>query len=247
MTAATKQATVTVYQRKVALRAITPMIWRRLCVTSDTTIAQLHDVVQIAMGWEDRHLHQFRIHGKTYGIYRAGGIAFADNPHAVILADFKLRKGEQFVYEYDMDDYWQHDIRLEQVLPLDLHKRYPVCTDGDGGCPPEDCGGPWGYRELLVERYSLLAMLQLQDDQVLIAQRLLAWYDGGARPTYDDTEYSEARERMRDWLQDAPVPFNRRAVNTTLRAPRKGSPCTSVSSSSLSRTMAPNTERRSPT
>ncbi len=87
-----------------------------------------------------------------------------------------------------MDDYWQHDIRLEQVLPLDLRKRYPVCTDGDGGCPPEDCGGPWGYRELLVERYSLLAMLQLQDDQVLIAQRLLAWYDGGARPTYADTE-----------------------------------------------------------
>ena len=247
MTAATKQATVTVYQRKVALRAITPMIWRRLCVTSDTTIAQLHDVLQIAMGWEDLHLQQFRIHGKTYGIYRAGGIAFADNPHAVILADFKLRKGEQFVYKYDMGDYWQHDIRLEQVLPLDLRKRYPVCTDGDGGCPPEDCGGPWGYRELLVERYSLLAMLQLQDDQVLIAQRLLAWYDGGARPTYDDTEYSEARERMRDWLQDAPVPFNRRAVNTTLRAQRKGSPCTSVSSSSPSRTMAPNTERRSPT
>ncbi len=67
MTAATKQATVTVYQRKVALRAITPMIRRRLCVTSDTTIAQLHDVVQIAMGWEDLQLHQFRIHGKTYG------------------------------------------------------------------------------------------------------------------------------------------------------------------------------------
>ena len=188
MTAATKQATGTVYQRKVTLRALTPMIWRRLCVTSDTTIAQLHDVVPIAMGWEDLHRHQFRIHGKAYGIYRAGGISFADNPHAVILADFKLRKGEQFVYEYDMGDYWQHDIRLEQVLPLDLRKRYPVCTDGDGGCPPEDCGGPWGYRELLVERYSLLAMLQLQDDQVLIAQRLLDWYDGGARPTYADTE-----------------------------------------------------------
>jgi len=154
MTAATKQATVTVYQRKVALRAIIPMIWRRLCVTSDTTIAQLHDVVQIAMGWEDRHLQQFRIHGKTYGIYRAGGISFDDDPHQVVLADFKLRKGERFVYEYDMGDYWQHDVRLEQALPLDPGKRYPICTDGDGDCPPEDCGGPWGYRDLMTERDS---------------------------------------------------------------------------------------------
>ncbi len=69
MSAAKTQASVTVYQLKVSLRAITPMIWRRLHVTSDTTIAQLHDVLQIAMGWEDLHLHQFRIHGKTYGIY----------------------------------------------------------------------------------------------------------------------------------------------------------------------------------
>jgi len=71
-------------------------------VTSDTTIAQLHDIVQIAMGWEDLHLHQFRIHGKTYGIYRDGGISFADDPHQILLADFKLRKSERFIYEYDM-------------------------------------------------------------------------------------------------------------------------------------------------
>ncbi len=221
MNAAKTQASVTAYQLKVSLRAITPMIWRRLLVTSDTTIAQLHAVLQIAMGWEDLHLHQFRIHGKTYGIYRVGGITFADNPHQIILADFKLRKSERFVYEYDMGDFWQHDVRLEQVLLLDPHKRYPICTDGDGDCPPEDCGGPWGYQELVAERYSLLVLLQLQDDQALIAQRLLDWCDGGARPTYDDTEYLDALERLRDWLADAPIPFNRRAVNAALRTLRK--------------------------
>lgn len=72
MSAAKKPVTIKVYQLKVALRAISPLIWRRLLVTSDMTIAQLHDIVQIAMGWEDLHLHQFRIHGKTYGIYRNG-------------------------------------------------------------------------------------------------------------------------------------------------------------------------------
>jgi hypothetical protein len=229
MSIGTKQVTVRVYQLKVALRHITPMVWRRLRVTSDTTIAQLHDIVQIAMGWEDLHLHRFRIHGKTYGIYRVGGISFADDPYQVILADFKLRKNERFIYEYDMGDYWQHDSRLEQVLPLEPRKRYPVCTAGAGDCPPEDCGGPWGYRELMAERFSLLAMLQMQNDQALIAQRLLDWCDGGPRPTYDDTDYMDALERMRDWLADAPVAFDRRAVNVALRAQRKEWSCISAS------------------
>jgi Plasmid pRiA4b ORF-3-like protein len=229
MSAAKQQATVTVYQLKVALRAITPLIWRRLLVTSDTTIAQLHDIVQIAMGWEDLHLHQFRIHGKTYGIYRDGGISFADDPHQVILADFKLRTSERFVYEYDMGDCWQHDIRLEAALPFEPRKRYPVCTDGHGDCPPEDCGGPWGFMDLMAERDSGMALLEVCDDQAFVAQRVLDWYDGGPRPTYDDTEFMAALDRMRDWLDDAPIAFDRRAVNAALRKQRKEPPCTSAS------------------
>jgi hypothetical protein len=230
MCAPKQQATIKGYQLRIVLRHITPMVWRRLLVTSDTTIAQLHTVLQTAMGWEDLHLHQFRIHGNAYGIYRTGGISFTDDPHQVILADFKLRKAERFVYEYDMGDFWQHDVRLEQVLPLDPHKKYPVCTAGNGDCPPEDCGGPWGYRELMAERESGWALLQVLDDQALIAQWLLDWWDGGPRPTYDDTEYMDTLERLRDWLADAPIPFNRRAVNAALRHQRKEWPCTSVSS-----------------
>jgi hypothetical protein len=247
MDAAKQQATVTVYQLKLSLRRISPLIWRRLLVTSDTTIAQLHAIVQIAMGWEDLHLHQFRIHGKTYGLYRDGGMSFADDPHQVILADFKLRTSERFVYEYDMGDFWRHDLRLEQVLPIEPHKKYPVCTDGAGDCPPEDWGGPWGYLDLMAERESGWALLHVLDDQALIAQRLLDWYDGAPRPTYDDAEFMAALDRMRDWLADAPIPFNRRAVNAALHAQRKEWSCTSASKSSPSRTMAPSTARRSPT
>jgi len=235
MSAAATPAPATIYQLKVALRDISPMVWRRLLVPSTTTIAQLHEVVQIAMGWEDLHLHQFRIHGKAYGIYRAGGISFADDPHQVTLADFRLRPGERFVYEYDMGDFWQHDLRLEVVVPCDPQRHYPVCTAGHGDCPPEDCGGPEGYLRLLEERCSWREMWQAHDDVGLVAQRLLAWYDGGPRPTYDDDELSAALERMHDRLENAPIAFTRQAVNAALRtrAQRKETPpCTSASSSS---------------
>jgi len=229
MSAVKKPAPVKVYQLKISLRAITPMIWRRLLVTSDTTIAQAHDFLQIVMGWEDLHLHQFRIHGKACGICRDGGISFADNPHEVTLASFKLRKGERFVYEYDMGDYWQHDIRIEQVLPLEPGKPYPVCMAGDGDCPPEDCGGPWGYMSLMEERCSWPVVEQAHDDVGLVAQRLLDWHHGGPRPTYDDEEFSEATDRMHEWLENAPIAFNRRAVNASLRKKMKETTCTSAS------------------
>ena len=97
---------VRIYQLQVTLRDSSPLIWRRLLVRSDTTISQLHDVVQIAMGWEDLHLQQFLIHGKSYGVYYDGGIVFSDDPRHVRLADFRLRKGERFLYEYDLGDWW---------------------------------------------------------------------------------------------------------------------------------------------
>ena len=121
MTADAAQQTIRVYQLKIVLRDISPLVWRRVRVTSDTTIADLHAIVQTVMGWEDVHLHQFRIHGKAYGVYRGGGVTFADNPRQVRLADFRLHTGERFLYEYDFGDGWQHDIRLEQVVPLDEH------------------------------------------------------------------------------------------------------------------------------
>jgi hypothetical protein len=130
MSVARQLGAVKVYQLKITLRDVSPLVWRRLLVRSDTSIAQLHDTVQIVMGWENMHLHQFCIHGKAFGVERECGITFVDNPHRATLADFKLRKGEKFVYEYDMGDFWEHDIRLEQTLSHDERKRYPVCIAG---------------------------------------------------------------------------------------------------------------------
>jgi len=218
MSTVKQPAAVAVYQLRVTLRDTSPLIWRRLLVASATTIAHLHAIVQTAMGWEDLHLHQFRIHGKAYGVYRDGGISFADDARTVTLSNFRLRKGERFIYEYDMGDFWQHDIWLEGILPLDPRKRYPLCTDGAGDCPPEDCGGPGGYRSLLDERSSWPELLHAHDDVLLVAERLRAFFDGGPRPTDEDTDFVDALERMHDRLEEAPTAFNRRTVNAVLRA-----------------------------
>ncbi len=112
-----------VYQLKVVLQGISPMIWRRLLVQSESTIADLYYVIQIAMGWNDDHLHQFIIHGKRYGVYHSGGIFFNDNPYQVKLSDFRFRQNEKIIYEYDWGDRWQHEIRVEAILPFD--DKYP--------------------------------------------------------------------------------------------------------------------------
>jgi hypothetical protein len=144
------------------------------------------------------------------------------------LTDY-LRASEHFVYEYDFGDFWQHDIRLERVLPLDLSKIYPVCTGGAGECPPEDCGGPSGYRNLLNERYSWSELEQAREDLLLVAQRLLEFSKGGPRPTEDETEFMDALERMHERLEAVPSAFSRRTVNAALCRMRKEPPCTSAS------------------
>jgi hypothetical protein len=91
-----KPGEVCVYQFKVVLRGVSPMIWRRILLRSDQTIADLHYTIQIAMGWSDSHLNRFHIHGKDYGVAHEGGIWFDDNPKKVHLAGFGFRLRERF-------------------------------------------------------------------------------------------------------------------------------------------------------
>jgi hypothetical protein len=88
-----------IYQLKVLLLGISPMIWRRLLVCSTTTITDFHHILQISMGWSDDHLHMFRIHGKQYGIARIGGLSFSNDPDTIRLNDFRFRINETFLYE----------------------------------------------------------------------------------------------------------------------------------------------------
>jgi hypothetical protein len=120
----------TVYQLRIRLDRISPMVWRRLLVRDTTTIAQLHAIIQLAFDWCNDYLHQFLIYGKAYGISYIGGTSFADDPHSVRLADFRFRKGERFFYEYNFYVPWRHEIRLEQLLPAIPDQHYPICMGG---------------------------------------------------------------------------------------------------------------------
>ena len=131
------------YRIHVWIRQISPMIWRRLLVGSDSSIADLHHTLQIAFGWSDSHLHRFHIHGRDYGIGKIGGIGFSTHAKQVRLADFRFRINERFLYEYDFGDAWQHEVRIEERLPLDDTGVYPRCIGGRRQAPRKIAAVPW--------------------------------------------------------------------------------------------------------
>jgi hypothetical protein len=133
---------LSIYQLRLVLRGISPLIWRRVLVQSDMTLAHLHTLLQIVFAWSDEHLHSFHIHGKEYGSSGAP-------TRGARLRDFCLHRGERFRYVYDFGVYWECDIRLEALLPLAPQRVYPACIGGKRIAPSEDCRGAWGYMERL--------------------------------------------------------------------------------------------------
>jgi hypothetical protein len=142
-----KTAEPAVYQIHVMLLGVSPTVWRRLLVRSDTSIADLHDILQIAFGWSDAHLQQFTIRGKHYGIPRLGGISFSTDAKKIVLSQFRFRANERFLYEYDFGSSWQHQIRVERLTVPKSRRLPPICIAGACATPPEESGGPECYME----------------------------------------------------------------------------------------------------
>lgn len=140
-------ATLVIYKIHIWLRHISPMIWRRLLVRSDTSLLELHHIIQIAFDWSDDRQHRFHIHGKDFGQYRVGGLSYSDNPSNIVLSQFSFRENERFSYTYSFFEFWEHVVRIEAILPLQT-KLYPLCISGKGKTPPEDCGGAKGFSNL---------------------------------------------------------------------------------------------------
>lgn len=138
-----------IYQIKVTLNDSKPPIWRRLLVPSTIMLSKLHEVLQIAMGWTDSHLHQFTAAGRFYG-QPAPEFDFKVIDEQKIGLDQLLKKAKDSItYEYDFGDGWEHKIILEKILPFDPGTPLPTCIIGKRACPPEDVGGIWGYAEFL--------------------------------------------------------------------------------------------------
>lgn len=202
----TDSGTPVIYQLKVVLKGISPMIWRRLQVSGDSTIADLHYILQIVVGWSDEHLNRFTIHGKQYGVSHPGGILFSDDPNRVKLADLQLREREKFLYEYDFTDRWQHQLRVEAIEYPEQPLTAPVCIAGKRSVPPEDCGGPWSF------------LAQRQHYSVGYALEVLADIQAGGTETLR-ARYEEVC-LLKRWL--SLETFDRNTVNRRLHQCTKG-------------------------
>ncbi len=144
-----------VYQFKIGLLYIEPEIWRRIQVPGGYTFWDLHVAIQDSMGWQDRHLHVFRLIRKgnrksvLIGIPTEETAKYVMPDWEVPLSERLDEPGAEMIYEYDFGDGWEHKILLEAVMLKEEGAVYPKCIGGERACPPEDCGGPPGYEELL--------------------------------------------------------------------------------------------------
>jgi len=182
---------------KIVLLGTKPPIWRRVLVPADFTLAQLHDVVQVTMGWEDCHQHQFHIGKQRFGVSHPNEAFMGGSPtlneKKNCLAKLLNKVGAKATYIYDFGDSWEHALTIEKILAAEPDIAYPLCIDGKLAGPPEDCGGIPGF-------YHMLEAL--------------------ADPNHEDHEH------MRDWIDsfDAQT-FSIDGVNKKLRqifrAPRK--------------------------
>ena len=143
---------IPVYQLKIVLRDINPQIIRILQIKGNASLGKLHDYIQGVMGWKGCHLHEFKIKGQKYRAEEQMDEEI-DDPDMHDERNYRinklLKKGDNFEYEYDFGDCWEHDIIVENIISPQDGVHYPICIYGERACPPEDSGGTGGYEELL--------------------------------------------------------------------------------------------------
>ena len=177
-----------IHQLKITLKHIKPPIWRRLEVPADIKLGKLHEVIQIAMGWTDSHMHAFIAGQTVYGTPDPEFGGGTKNERNVQL-DGIVKEGGKLIYEYDLGDGWEHEIKVEKVFDADPASRYPRCTDGKRACPPDDCGGPYGYEEFLAA---------IGDSTHPEHEEMLEWIGGEFDPeAFDLAQVNQALWRMR--------------------------------------------------
>ena len=202
---------------RITLNDTKPPIWRQVAAPSDIILGELHEVIQIAMGWTDSHMHQFVLHNKapkprpqeTAQPFRqdardgkffdrmAGRRMFVtkqtpwgdptdmdgEDENAVTLEEICPNVKSKLIYEYDFGDGWKHTIEVKKIVAPEPGAEYPLCLAGKMACPPEDCGGVWGYYELI----EAIADPKHEDHQ-----ELLDWVGGQLDPAAFDLEQVNA-------------------------------------------------------
>ncbi len=190
-----------VYQFRINLQGINPLIWRRIQVPETYTFWDLHVAIQDAMGWTDSHLHEFDVIDPLDGETLRIGIPDEDFEGEIIpdwemnISNIFSKQNPKAYYIYDFGDNWGHTIKLEKILPKEKGVDYPRCIGGKRACPPEDCGGVWGYREFL---------RAIRDPQHKEHKEMMEWIGGEFDPEHFDVNevmFSDPDERLSGMLE----------------------------------------------
>ncbi len=173
-----------IYQLKATIVGTRPPVWRRVLVEESSTLLELHHVLQAAFGWYDCHLHEFDIGGVRYGTDDGEGRGPPPKSERRARVGAVAEQGTSMRYVYDFGDDWVHRLVVEKVAPARPGATYPSCTGGKRACPPEDCGGVWGYQEFLA------AMADPDDPQ---HAAMLEWIGGPFDPeAFDPADFTTA-------------------------------------------------------
>lgn len=172
-----------VFQFKITLDYIEPIIWRRIQVPETYSFWDLHVAIQDAMGWTDSHLHQFEMQNPKTGEEVEISIPdeeWEDEALAgwdVKITDYFSMQNPTALYIYDFGDNWEHTVELETIMPRERDAEYPICLEGERACPPEDCGGLPGYEGLL---------MTISDPDDAEYEETMDWLGGDFDPEYFD-------------------------------------------------------------
>ena len=139
-----------IYQLKITLKAVKPPIWRRLELPANLKLNDFYKILMHTMPWGGYHLWCFEANGQEY----MGDEESAEEMGTLLASKYKLsqflsKEGEKGLFTYDFGDNWEHEILLEKIIFPEPGVAYPRCTAGKRNCPPDDCGGPWGYPDFL--------------------------------------------------------------------------------------------------
>jgi hypothetical protein len=172
--------------RLTLLDVADPPVWRRVLVPAAYSLDRVHLVIQAAMGWQNYHMHAFRVGELSYGPDPEGMLGHLEEAkvHLADLAEVGMRIG----YEYDFGDSWEHELFVEARTAAEASRTYPACTGGEGACPPEDSGGYPGYQQLK----EILA-----DPSNEEYEEMRAWADSQVRGEFDPASFDLAQAKAR--------------------------------------------------
>jgi len=191
-----------IIQLKISLIGSKPVIWRRVLVNGKMTFQELHCVIQLSMGWTNSHLHEFvvnrtRISEPFEDIEDEFNEDLVDS--STVTLENEIAKGiNSFIYIYDFGDYWEHKVTVEKFLPVNEKIKYPTCVAGKKKCPPDDCGGIYGFS-------NLLKTISNKNDPE--HEDMLEWLGGEYDPDYFDlSEINHDLSGLNEFMRESQEP-----------------------------------------